>query len=82
MAITSKTQAALIGLATLAVTTFGTVTIAKLNTIHTLTNSNLTAVNQRLDDAIADNKMLSAKIESLHTLMVEMRKPIVIPSKP
>lgn len=80
MSITSKTQAALIGLATLAVTTFGTVTIAKLNTIHTLTNSNLTAVNRRLDDAITENKNLSAKIESMHILMQEMRKPIVIPN--
>lgn len=59
-------QIALISLGGILVTTFGAVIIAKLNRIHTLTNSNLTAANARLDTALA-------KIDQLNNLIIEMK---------
>lgn len=67
MKIDLNIQSALIGLATVVVTTFGSISIAKLNKIHTLTNSNLTAANKRLDDALI-------KIDELNKLIIEMGK--------
>jgi hypothetical protein len=54
------------------VTAFGLISVAKLNQIHRLANSNLAAANARLDTALS-------QISELNRLITEMRTPSAVP---
>lgn len=58
MAVETTVQLAIVGLFSTIVTAAGAIIISKLNSIHSLTNSNLSQANGRLDTALGEIKKL------------------------
>lgn len=70
MALETTVQLAVVGLLSTLGTAAGAVIIAKLNSIHTLANSNLQAANARLDKALEEIKKMHDQLATIATNVV------------